>query len=97
MTVCKTLNLIHKQKSRLDLTNEAIARAMSGHLGESVSKESVGHYFTHNSGVPLEKLGAFLNSLGLKVVEKNSPDITLAKLRALEVLAREALSLDDPG
>lgn len=74
------------------MRNEDIAKSMTSYLGESVSKEAVGHYFTGNSGVPIEKIGALLNALGLKVVSQESHEITAEELSALKLFAQKGLS-----
>lgn len=84
-------NLIHRRKAERDLSNSAIAGAMSTDLGERVSPESVGHYFTGNAGIPIDKLGAFLSGLGLKVVREEEVLVSSEKLSALLTLAKEAL------
>jgi hypothetical protein len=91
--MCKTLNLIHHQKAVLDITNSDIADSMTRYLGgDKVSKEGVGHYFTGNSGVPIEKIGALFDALGLKVVVKGSHEISDDELKALKLFAQRGLS-----
>jgi hypothetical protein len=85
-------NLIHRRKAEKDLSNGAIAKAMAA-AGEQTSPEAVGHYFTGTSGIPLEKLGAFLNSLGLKVVREEEIFLSPGKYQALAELAKEAVTV----
>ena len=64
-------NKIYVRKSERDLTNKDIANSMTAN-GCQISPEQVGHIFSGNSGVTLDKLDALLNSLGLMVVCNNS-------------------------
>ncbi len=93
-TMCMTENQIHQQRAKRNLRNEDIAALMAAELGENVSPESVGHYFTENSGIKIGKIGAFLRSLGLKVVQEDAICVTPDKLAALKTLAAEALTRD---
>ncbi|NMF98412.1 hypothetical protein GPA27_13555 [Aromatoleum toluolicum] len=67
--------------------NEEVGRAI-GHDESHVSRIGRGE-----RGLRLEELGAFLESLGLKVVEVGGDSVTIPaeKLRALKVLARDGL------
>lgn len=84
--MCRTVNLIHKQKSELDLKNKDISNKMQGE-GVHVGEDMVGKYFSGSSGVPIDNLGAFLRALGLKVVEANHPDMSAEEIQALRLLA----------
>jgi hypothetical protein len=64
-------NFIHNRKAERDLTNKDIANAMTA-AGEPTSPEQVGHIFTGNSGVTLDKLEAFLKPLGIKLADEDS-------------------------
>lgn len=86
-------NLIHRRKSELDLSNGDIAALMTAALGEKVSPESVGHYFTGAAGIPIEKVGTFIEALGLKIVRSDEMLISPDKLAALQTLAKEALHI----
>jgi len=92
--MCKTVNLIYKQKSALDLKNKDIANKMQGE-GIQVGDDMVGKYFSGASGVPLDNLGAFLRSLGLKVVEADHPDVSIDEYKALKLLAGQYLKPSD--
>lgn len=92
--MCMLENQLHRQRAQLDLTNKDIAQRMSGYLGESVSPEAVGHYFSKNAGVPLDKIGALMHALELKVVHGTDICVTPDKLAALKTLAAEALAKD---
>lgn len=88
--------LIHRRKSELDLTNSKIAgtmAALSG--GEKISPEAVGHYFTGEAGVPIDRIGPFLGALGLRVVRDDEVSVSREKLKVLSTLAIEALHLQD--
>lgn len=91
-TMCMLENQIHRQRAQLDLSNKEIAARMSAYIGESVSPEAVGHYFTKNAGVPLDKIGALMHALELKVVHASDVCVTPDKLNALKTLAVEALT-----
>lgn len=94
--MCRTTNLIFSQKGKLDLTNESIAKAMTA-TGVQVSGEAVQKYFSGSSGVPLDNLGAFLRTLGLKIVFSDNPDITADEYRALKMFAGKYLTVgEDP-
>lgn len=86
-------NLILRRKSELDLTNNDIATRMTASIGEKVSPESIGHYFTGTAGIPLEKIGPFLEAIGLKVVRSDETLVSPDKLAALQTLAKEALHI----
>jgi hypothetical protein len=64
-------NFIRNRKNDGDLTNKDIANSMCA-SGCQISPEQVGHIFSGNSGVTLDKLDALLNSLGLMIVCNNS-------------------------
>lgn len=87
--------LILRRKSELDLTNGDIATKMTAAIGEKVSSESIGHYFTGTAGIPIEKIGPFLGALGLRVVRDDEVSISREKLKVLSALAIEALHLQD--
>lgn len=89
--MCRTTNLIHKQKSELDLTNERIADRMTAD-GIKVSGDAVQKYFGAGGGVPLDNLGAFLRALGLKVVTTDTPDISPKEFEALKLFAGNYLT-----
>lgn len=89
--MCKTTNKIHRAKSSNDLTNQQIADRMGSHLRKTISHDIVQKYFTGNAGVPLENIGALFAALGLKVVELDQEVISLEKLNALKLLAKESL------
>jgi hypothetical protein len=94
--MCRTTNLIFSQKGKLDLTNESISKAMTAN-GVQVSGEAVQKYFSGSSGVPLDNLGAFLRTLGLKIVFSDNPDITADEYRALKMFAGKYLTVgEDP-
>lgn len=84
--MCKTTNLIHRQKSGLDLTNEKIAERMRGD-GIQMTGDAVQKYFSAGSGVPLDNLDAFLGALGLKVVLAEMPELSLKEYQALKMFA----------
>lgn len=67
--------------------NEHVAQAI-GHDESHVSRIGTG-----DRGVRLVELGAFLEALGLKVIEVGGDSVTIPaeKLRALKVLARDGL------
>ena len=92
--MCRTTNLVFAQKGKLDLTNETIAKAMTGD-GVQVSGEAVQKYFSGSSGVPLDNLGAFLRTLGLKVVMADTPDINPDEFKALKMFAGKYLTAGD--
>lgn len=92
--MCRTTNIIFSQKTKLDLTNEAIAKAMTGY-GVQVSGEAVQKYFSGSSGVPLDNLGAFLRTLGLKIVFSDTPDISPDEHRALKMFAGKYLTVGE--
>ena len=77
--MCNVENLMHRRRAELKLTQDDIAAKMSGYLGEKILGGSVGQYLTGYTGVPIDKIGAFLDALGLKVVNNDaiclSPDI----------------------
>ena len=89
--MCRTTNLIFSQKAKLDLTNESISKAMTAN-GVQVSGEAVQKYFSGSSGVPLDNLGAFLRTLGLKIVLSETPDISADEYRLLKIFAVKHLS-----
>lgn len=86
-------NTILRRKAERDLTNSAIANAMTATTGDRVSPESVGHYFTGNAGIPIEKLGPFLQSMGLKIVREEEVYVSQEKFQALTVFAKEAINV----
>ena len=92
--MCRTTNLILAQKAKLDLTNESIAKDMVKH-GVQISGEAVQKYFSGGSGIPLDNLGAFLRTLGIKVVLSDTPDITNAELSALKMFAGKYLTSNE--
>jgi hypothetical protein len=92
--MCRTTNLVFAQKGKLDLTNEYIAKAMTGD-GVPVSGEAVQKYFSGSSGVPLDNLGAFLRTLGLKVVAADMPEVSTQEYQALKMLAGKYLTAGD--
>lgn len=94
--MCRTTNLIHRQKSGLDLTNEKIAERMRGD-GVQVMGDAVQKYFAASSGVPLDNLGSFLLALGLKVVPAEMPELSLAEYQALKMFAVRHLTANDAG
>lgn len=69
--------------------NEEVGRAI-GHDESHVSR--IGR---NERGLRLEELGAFLDALGLKVIEVGGDSVTLPKeeVRSLQVLARKGLRL----
>lgn len=77
------------QKNELKLDYKDIATRMSGYIGVPVSAESVAHYFARNSGIPMEKLGAFLNALEFKVVGIAQRCIPEEEHKTLRYLARK--------
>lgn len=93
--MCRTTNIIHRQKSWLDLTNEKIAERMRGD-GIQVTGDAVQKYFGAGSGVPLDNLGSFLRALGLKVVTVDTPDIGPEEFKALKMFAGKYLTGNDP-
>lgn len=92
--MCRTTNMVFAQKGKLDLTNESIARAMTGD-GIQVSGEAVQKYFSGSSGVPLDNLSAFLRTLGLKVVMADMPEVTLQEYQALKLFAAKFLTVGE--
>lgn len=84
-------NLIHRQKSELDLTNEKIAERMRGE-GIQVTGDAVQKYFGSSSGIPLDSLGSFLKALGLKVVPRDAPDVSAEEFKALKMFAGKYLT-----
>lgn len=92
--MCRTINLIFAQKVKMDLTNESISKAMTA-AGVQVSGEAVQKYFSGSSGVPLDNLGAFLRTLGLKIVLSDTPDITAEEYRLLKIYAVKHLTAGD--
>lgn len=94
--MCRTTNLIHRQKSGLDLTNEKIAEKMRG-AGVQVTGDAVQKWFVSSSGVPLENLGPFLRALGLKVVPMEMPEVSGNEYSALKLLAGKYLTETERG
>lgn len=89
--MCDVENLIHRRRAELKLTQEDIAEKMTGYLGEPIQGGSVGQYLTGYTGVPLEKIGAFLCALGLKVVNENEICLTPDIYNGLNAFARKYL------
>jgi len=89
-------NLIHNRKAERDLTNRDIANAMTAG-GCSISPEQVGHIFTGNSGVTLDKLDALLQSLGLMIACGNSVCLPKDEHEAMAKFARKYLQLIEEG
>ena len=87
-------NEINRRMAALRLSREDVADKMTQLCGRKVSRESVQHYFSGNSGVPLELIGPFLLALDLKTVPDDMPEITQRKLDAYKELAREHLNGD---
>jgi hypothetical protein len=87
----RTINMIHRNKAMLDLTNEAIAKRMSGD-GVQVVGDTVQKIFAGHSGIPIDNLESFLRALGLKVVDESEVSMSADKHRALMLLAAEALN-----
>lgn len=84
-------NIVFNKKGRLDLTNEKLAEKMSGVLGEKISKEGVGHYFTDSAGVPLKKWDALLKALKLKLVDEEVICLTPEEFAAYQLFARRGV------
>lgn len=87
----RVTNLIHRQKSELDLTNDKIAERMRGD-GIQVTGDAVQKYFGSSTGVPLDSLGSFLRALGLKVVPSGAPDVSPEEFKALKMFAGKYLT-----
>lgn len=85
------MNLLHHKKAVLDLRNDDIARRMSSFLEDKVSEDSVQRYFSSGSGIPIEKLGAFLDALNLKVADKNAITVEPKEYDALKLFAVKGL------
>lgn len=88
--MCSTENLIHRQKSVLDLNNDQIAGLMTA-AGQKVSGDMVQKIFSGNAGVTVDKIGAFLQSLRLKVVSADDVVIPAAEHDALRLFAIKGL------
>lgn len=88
--MCTTENTIHRQKSVLDLSNDDIATRMTA-AGQKVSGDMVQKIFSGNAGVTVDKIGAFLGSLGLRVVSADDVVIPVKEHDALRLFAIKGL------
>ena len=88
--MCTIENMIHRQKSQLDLKNEAIAELMQ-RAGHQVSGSQIQKIFSGESGITVDKIGAFLQALGLRVIGTDDKVMPHAEYQALAVFARKAL------
>src|SRR3954466_12973325 len=89
-------NKIYIRKSERDLTNKDIANSMTAN-GCQISPEQVGHIFSGNSGVTLDKLDALLHSLGLRVECENSVCLPKDEHESLAKWAMKYLQLVTEG
>ncbi len=64
-----------------------------------IDESTVSRVASGERGISLDKLEAFLSSLGLVVIEVGGDAVTIPrqKYRALQVLARDALRFEDEG
>jgi hypothetical protein len=84
---CQIVGSLLERKARLELTNETIAARMSAVKGTPVSKQSVGHYFSGETGIPLENIGALLHALELKYVDITDICVPKDEHDAMETMA----------
>lgn len=89
-------NLIRNRKNERDLTNKDIANSMTAN-GCQISPEQVGHIFSGNSGVTLDKLETLLSSLGLMIVCNNSVCLPKDEHESLAKWAMKYLQLVTEG
>jgi hypothetical protein len=59
--------------------------------GVHITSEAVQKYFGGTGGVPIDNIGALLNSLNLKVVSKNDRTVPPDEYNALMLFARKAM------
>ena len=86
------LNLIHHQKVALDLSYEDIAKRMVANSGQVISKEAVGHYFSGNSGVPMDRIGDLFFALEIIYAKKGAVVIEQEEHTSLKYLAGKWLN-----
>ena len=67
--MCKLESQILNIKAQSDLTNDQIAQRMGAIYEKPITHDSVAKYFSgQQTGIPLDKIEAFLGAFGLKVV-----------------------------
>lgn len=90
--MCKIHNRILNIRAEENLSNEEIAKRMTTVYGDQIKHDSVAKYFSAQaSGIPIDKLEAFLAAFGLKVVENNDVCVPEGQYEAMLVFAEKGM------